>query len=306
MNKSFTVIIPCFNVEKYISKCLDSLINQNYDINLLQILVIDDGSTNDELKKIVNQYQEKYKNIEYYSKENNHWGSVINYVLKNKLAKNDYVSILDADDFLDKNCFKFINKKVKDNDVFSGSCKEWNGTKSFGYFSAYYFPFKRVIKKPLQKQTPICLPMLFFYKKEIFYKTKYLTEKIAHQDGDYTAQILKNSNTLIFTYKVIGYYFSLREGNSMNQSWDQKRFDAEYNSCKKFIENDVQELIAFRLNVKGFKTCCKERNIIFEVNRKFNFKWLPFGLNFIYKIYFYITGNYKFFKINNMKRDKNE
>ena len=53
----------------------------------------------------------------------------------------------------------------------------------------------------------------------------------------------------------------------MYQAWGQKRFDAEYNSRKKFIENDVQELIAFRLNVKGFKTCCKERNIIFEVNR---------------------------------------
>ncbi|MGL4358164.1 MAG: glycosyltransferase [Cetobacterium sp.] len=72
MNKSFTVIIPCFNVEKYISKCLDSLLNQNYDINLLQILVIDDGSTNAELKKIVSDYQNKHKNIEYYSKENNH------------------------------------------------------------------------------------------------------------------------------------------------------------------------------------------------------------------------------------------
>ncbi|MGL4358161.1 MAG: glycosyltransferase [Cetobacterium sp.] len=72
MNKSFTVIIPCFNVEKYISKCLDSLLNQNYDINLLQILVIDDGSTNDELKKIIKKYQDKYKNIEYHYKKNNH------------------------------------------------------------------------------------------------------------------------------------------------------------------------------------------------------------------------------------------
>ena len=58
MNKSFTVIIPCYNVEKYISKCLYSLIKQDYDINLMRILVIDDCSTNDELKKIVNQYQE--------------------------------------------------------------------------------------------------------------------------------------------------------------------------------------------------------------------------------------------------------
>ena len=92
----------------------------------------------------------------------------------------------------------------------------------------------------------------------------------------------------------------------MNQAWVQKRFDAEDNSCNTFIANNVQELIAYRLNVKGCKTCCKERNIIFLLNRKINYKWLPFGLNFIYKIYFYITGNYKFFKINNIKRDKNE
>ena len=92
----------------------------------------------------------------------------------------------------------------------------------------------------------------------------------------------------------------------MNQAREQKRLDAEYNTSKKFIENDVQELIAFRLDVKGFKTCCKERNISFEVNRKYNVKWVPFGLNFSYKIYFYITGNYKCYKINNIKRDKSE
>ena len=92
----------------------------------------------------------------------------------------------------------------------------------------------------------------------------------------------------------------------MNQACDQKRFGAEYNSCKKLIENEVQELIAFKLNVKGVRTCCKERNIVFEVNRKINFKWLTFGLNFIYKIYFSITGNYKFFTLNNIKKDKNE
>ncbi|MGL5640044.1 MAG: glycosyltransferase, partial [Mycoplasmoidaceae bacterium] len=121
MNKSFTVIIPCFNVEKYISKCLDSLLNQNYDINLLQILVIDDGSTNDELKKIIKKYQDKYKNIEYHYKKNNHWGSVINYVLEKQLAKNDYVSILDADDFLSKDAFKIINEVCDDHDVVSSA-----------------------------------------------------------------------------------------------------------------------------------------------------------------------------------------
>ena len=67
MNKSFTIIIPWFIVDKYVSKCLNSLIYQDYAINLLQILVSDDGSSNDELKKIVNQYQEKYINIEYYT-----------------------------------------------------------------------------------------------------------------------------------------------------------------------------------------------------------------------------------------------
>ena len=55
MKTSCTVILPCCNAEEYIAKCFNSLITQDYDRNLLQILVIDDGPTNDELKKIVNQ-----------------------------------------------------------------------------------------------------------------------------------------------------------------------------------------------------------------------------------------------------------
>ena len=113
MSKSASIVVPCFNMQKFISTCLDSLLHQNYDTNLLQILVVDDGSTDAELNETVSQYQDKYENIEYHPKINNHWGSVINYVLQNKLAKNDYVSILDADDFLDMNALKTINEALK-------------------------------------------------------------------------------------------------------------------------------------------------------------------------------------------------
>ena len=66
MNR-LSVIIPVYNGENYIEKCLDSLINQSY--NNLRIVVVDDGST-DKTQKILNNYSSKYKNIEVYHKEN--------------------------------------------------------------------------------------------------------------------------------------------------------------------------------------------------------------------------------------------
>ncbi len=295
MNKSFSVIIPCFNTQEYIKKCLDSLVNQNYDINLIQIIVIDDGSKTDDIKKIVLEYKEKYSNIEYHYKENNNWGSVINYAIENKLVKNDYVSILDSDDFFHKDAYKNINSLVGDNDLFVGSFKKFFGNKNKGHYSTFYFPFKRKIKNKYEMQTPICLPMVFFYKKEIFYMTKKIKEKIPHQDGPYISEIISNSKSLIFSYKIIGYYFINRPGNTVTQKWDEKRFNIEYDICKYFLENDLQELISFRLNIKEFKNFCKEKKIKFEITRKFKFKWLPFGLNAIYFLFVYLIMHKRFF-----------
>lgn len=62
-----TIIVPVYNTEKDLNKTLDSLVNQTYPN--IEILIINDGST-DNSEKIIQQYQEKYKNIVYYAKSN--------------------------------------------------------------------------------------------------------------------------------------------------------------------------------------------------------------------------------------------
>ena len=65
--KKVSIIVPCYNVEKYIERCLNSLINQEY--KNIEILCIDDGSK-DNTKEIIENFLEKDKRIQYFYKEN--------------------------------------------------------------------------------------------------------------------------------------------------------------------------------------------------------------------------------------------
>ena len=65
-NETIDVLIPVYNAEKYIGKCLDSILNQTY--KNLRIVIADDGS-NDKTAKILQNYQKTYNNIEVYHKK---------------------------------------------------------------------------------------------------------------------------------------------------------------------------------------------------------------------------------------------
>lgn len=291
MNKSFSVIIPTYNSDKYIEKCIDSLLKQNYDLNLIQILVIDDGSI-DNIVSVMQKYKNN-KSVEYYRKQNGQWGSVINYVKNNKLAKNEFISILDADDFLDQNAYKIINEKVKEADIFVGSFKKWDGNKERKKIHPYFFIFKRKLTNKRQMNTPFCLPLTFFVRKEVFYKINDLTEGMAYQDPDLISQFMLNAKSLRFTRKTIGYYYFNRVNNSISQVWSEKRFEAELNACLKCISNDAQEIVSYRLNLKNFYQLCKNNEIKFEIKRKMKFSFFPW----YFRIFYFLIHRTKYRKL---------
>lgn len=97
MNKILTIIIPTYNMEKYLRHCLNSLIVPNMD--KVEVLVINDGSK-DSSSAIGNEYQDRYpQTFRVIDKENGNYGSCINRGLKE--AKGKYVKVLDADDWFD-------------------------------------------------------------------------------------------------------------------------------------------------------------------------------------------------------------
>lgn len=108
-NDIISIIVPVYNGENYIERCLDSLINQTY-IHI-EIIAVDDGSRDNSLN-ILRKYEEKYSNIKIISKKNGGVSSARNMGLKSAIGK--YVAFVDADDYCEKEMYKnMINLAIK-------------------------------------------------------------------------------------------------------------------------------------------------------------------------------------------------
>lgn len=104
----FSIIVPVYNVEKYLSKCLDSVINQiNQDF---EIIVVNDGSP-DNSQKIIDEYVEKYpEKIKGFTKENGGLSDARNYGISK--ASGEYLIFLDSDDYIDEHLLEKLNEKI--------------------------------------------------------------------------------------------------------------------------------------------------------------------------------------------------
>ena len=98
-----TVIVPIYNVENYLKKCLNSIINQQY--KKLEILLIDDGST-DLSGKIADEYAVKDNRIKVVHKENGGLSDARNYGLK--IMTGEYVTFIDSDDYVTEDYISYM------------------------------------------------------------------------------------------------------------------------------------------------------------------------------------------------------
>ena len=113
-----SVIIPVYNVEKYLKQCLDSVVNQTYKD--LEIILVNDGSP-DNCGEICQEYANKDDRIVYVEKENG--GLVSAYTTGYKYVTSDYVTFVDSDDYIDVNMYEEMLKKFDEfNDIVLVMC----------------------------------------------------------------------------------------------------------------------------------------------------------------------------------------
>lgn len=105
-----SIIVPCYNSEEHIKRCLNSLINQNLNANDYEIIVINDGST-DNSKKLVENIKANHKNIKLYHQENKGLGAVRNRGME--IAKGEYIYFIDSDDYLAHNTLGVVINCLK-------------------------------------------------------------------------------------------------------------------------------------------------------------------------------------------------
>jgi glycosyltransferase involved in cell wall biosynthesis len=112
MNKILTIVVPVYNMEHYLSKCLNSLILKDKDLmNTLEVIIVNDGSKDNSLK-IMRIYESNYPNIFYViDKLNGGHGSACNVGLS--LAHGKFIRFLDSDDWLDENNFPLYLERLK-------------------------------------------------------------------------------------------------------------------------------------------------------------------------------------------------
>jgi glycosyltransferase involved in cell wall biosynthesis len=108
--KTISIIVAAYNMEDYLGRCLDSVVDHKWD-DSVEVIVVNDGSK-DRTLQIARQYQSEYPQIvTVIDKENGHHGSCTNAALP--VAKGKYVKVLDADDWFDTDAFAYLIDKLQ-------------------------------------------------------------------------------------------------------------------------------------------------------------------------------------------------
>jgi len=108
-----SIIVPVYNVEKYLERCLDSLVNQTLEDHRYEIIVVNDGSP-DNSQRIIDRYAEQYNNLIGLQKTNGGLSDARNYGLHR--AKGRYVAFVDSDDYVDIHMYeKMLEKASREN-----------------------------------------------------------------------------------------------------------------------------------------------------------------------------------------------
>ena len=215
---SISVIVPIYNSEAYLNKCIDSLINQTKKD--IEIILVNDGST-DASDKIIKSYKDK--RIKYYKNKNNGIGYSRNFGIDKSNSK--YIMFLDSDDYLDIHACEELYKKIekdKSDVVVSDFIKSHNGTDEIIKIN----DFK---KTNLNKNSNILLDINLSPWNKI-YSSKLIKdnnirfpEDIKYEDVLFVLECLDKANNISKLNKALNYY--IVRDNSETKTYDKKVFD---------------------------------------------------------------------------------
>lgn len=293
MKHKFSLIIPAYNVEKYIKKCLDSVLDQTY--NNYEIIIINDGST-DNTSKILESYKSN-KKIKIINQENKGLSNARNTGVSN--AKGDYILFIDSDDFIEKELLEILNKTIKDEDLIRFQIRILDETnKIIKEYKEETFNNLNGIEafNKLSKYNLVELAVCYAYKKDTFLKNNYkFEEKTYHEDFGLIPYIIISSKK-VTSINYIGYNYLQRKNSIMNNT-DYEKEIKKSNDVLKHYKN----LIKWSQNIEGDLTIYKSFIANSVILKSLNLKEKDYK-NYIkklkeYKVYDNLLTNNKANKI---------
>lgn len=260
-----SVIVPIYNVEKYLEKCVDSLLDQDI---FLEVILINDGST-DSSGDIVDSYQKIDKRVKIIHQKNQGLSAARNIGLK--YAKGEYVIFVDSDDWIERNSLKTMYNLIKEtgSDMIIGGIRfcypNGNNTEPFKQILEEY-KNKSVIGKIwfsilFSHGTYYLMACNYMYKREWLIEEDLMFENVIHEDELWTPVALSKAKKIVIVNNTF-YNYRQRSGSIMHSLVGTDRLKS--------------------LLYIGYSLAIYSQNYTFEKNNEFkSWLWLD-----IYRIYF--------------------
>lgn len=214
-----SIIVPVYNVADYLPKCLDSLLAQDFPQNEYEIIVVNDGST-DNSGEIAQQYADKYANITLVNQANQGLSGARNTGIKQ--AKGDYIQFVDSDDYLEENVLGGLMKQVEDDDLDVLRFNYENVNENSEIINPnkdpkHFVDFSNEVVDGLtflnNKLGPACYAVQFIIKKELLIDNDIIFKSgIYFEDVEWTPRMLLKVGRVASTGAVV-YYYLVREGS---------------------------------------------------------------------------------------------
>lgn len=290
-----SVIVPFYNVENYIEKCLETLVNQTLED--IEIILVNDGSK-DNSKVIVQKYIKKYpEKIVYLEKENGGLSDARNYGIP--YAKGEYIAFLDSDDYVEKDMYKTMYEIAKNEDSDMVECDfiwEYPNRTRVDVGAIYKNKHEMIEKIRVVAWNKLI-------KREILEKSQVRFPKgYRYEDTEFTYKLISFIENVSFC-KIPMVHYIQREG-SISKSQNERTieiFDVLEHVIKYYKENNLYEEYQEQLEYiyPRYAFCSSLLRIVKVKDKNLRKKLLEKTWNNVYKQF----PNWKQNKI--LKKNKN-
>ena len=235
-----SILIPLYNAEKYLSECLDSVINQTY--KNLEIIIVDDGSKDNSLA-IAKDYEKRYKHIKVYSQQNSGASAARNKAFSH--AKGEYIQYIDADDLLHPDKIRLQIEKtaeIQKNTLFFGKCEYFYNDKLnilkrdlniYHHNDFYAYEFLNMMWLNAEALPPLS----YLVHRSLIETAGGWNEELSNNDdGELFTRVILASEHIVFVPESISYY-RMDTPNSLSKDISRQALLSYVKSIKLYAEH---------------------------------------------------------------------
>ena len=224
-NPRISVIVPIYNVEQYLHRCVDSILNQTY--THLEIILVDDGSP-DNCGKICDEYAEKDSRIVVVHRENGGLSAARNSGID--ICKGEYIGFVDSDDCIHPQMYELLLQDIQQNNTLLSFChpnmchnQEVNKVKIINHTECHEKSY--ILEKCLVENIwwSACTKL---YHKSLFNETRF-PEGWNNEDYPFIMRIYDKCDKITVNYNKL-YNYCLRPGSIARSSFNIRKFDQIY------------------------------------------------------------------------------